>query len=124
MSNNSGMGMSAADRIDGNGLVMRGFQLSLVGLAGITLGVASENAWGLLQWIGSEVYRRPGGQGGGFPVESDQNHRVFLGILLCLGLHLHLPGLAGDDDCGGRSLAPVTAGETLWMSARRGPDQP
>lgn len=44
MSNNSGMGMSAADRIDGNGLVMRGFQLSLVGLAGITLGVASENA--------------------------------------------------------------------------------
>ena len=55
MSNNSGMGMSAADRIDGNGLVMRGFQLSLVGLAGITLGVASENAWGILQWIGSAL---------------------------------------------------------------------
>ena len=55
MSNNSGMGMSAADRIDGNGLVMRGFQLSLVGLAGITLGVASENAWGILQGIGSAL---------------------------------------------------------------------
>ena len=80
---------------------------------------------GSLQQSGRvEVYRRPGGQGGGFPVESDQNHRVFLGILLCLGLHLHLPGVAGDDDCSGRSLASVAAGETLWMSARRGPDQP
>ena len=53
MSNNSGMGRSVVDRIDGNGLVMRGFQLSLVGLAGVTLGIASENAWGILQWIGS-----------------------------------------------------------------------
>ena len=40
MSNNSGMGRSVVDRIDGNGLVMRGFQLSIVGLVGVTPGIA------------------------------------------------------------------------------------
>ena len=55
MSNNSGMGMSAADRIGGNGGERIGFELCRVGLAGITLGVAAENAWGILQWIGSAL---------------------------------------------------------------------
>lgn len=52
MLNNGGMAMSAAERIDGNHLVKKGFLLSLAGLAGVFLTTALENIGGFFGSIG------------------------------------------------------------------------
>lgn len=146
MSNNSGMGTSARTGLMWETDLMRGFRCPFVGLGGINSGGCAGERLGIpvdwfgagagavsrylvcvrrffLQQSGREVYRCPGGQGGrAFPVwRGIQNQCVFPASFLYIwGPPLHLPGVAGDDDCMRALLALLVVGETSWMRCTAG----